>query len=228
MNNSQERQTTVIIVIMILGSLILASIIVCLLASRSSDRTSFEHLRHRNAELFNRVPELERTIFELESVVRRLQALIDAAAPHNEHNPAVVSADPEVGRQLFELIWMQREILTRFQKVAVRATENAVGSTSQNHRTGVAQLKALKEDLERNATKLKERLYDLAVTLKVPDELWLVYPEQGVSTPKLKSYWSFFEARREYATTKLILTKVQMRVMAEEIDDRIEDKLSRP
>jgi hypothetical protein len=74
---------------------------------------------------------------------------------------------------------------------------------------------------EEKATALNARMKELLTQLNIPEEIASLEPRKGLASASLQQYWPYFEAKKEAEMHQMIVDRLKMRTLQENIEAEI-------
>ena len=198
------------------------------LSSRSKERAAAEQSRDEARRLRERVLTQDRAVAELQASLQQLQSnsLSSSSSSAQAQSSRLHSAEAELIRRLQELKSIQAQTLGLVEQVAAKTGAMEPPEREAQRRRAAASV--LKESLKDNQQQLEgktQKMSELIALLKVPDEIAAMDPLKGLNMPHLRSYWPYFQTRREREAVQLVIDRIQLRLIQDDLDRRIEEKL---
>ena len=217
-----------VLVVMAIGLAVLGGFVVVLLNVREKDQAGLEQLRGTVRELRAQLEDRERSIVDLKTSVDHLQSKITATPPvrHESKSDNSSTALSDLARRVADVGSTQAQILGLLQKVAAKTSGTEVPWTPAERQAALAVLEEAQKEHELKVTAGKKRVEDLRIAHGVPNEVAALPTERALSAPS--AFWPYFEARRELEGLQLIVERLKLRLVQEQLDSKIQDKTKGP
>lgn len=182
-----------------------------------------EKILHKNIEA------RENTIAELEARITHLEARAPKQFDVNS-DPSTASrvqVEAEIQQRLAEAARLQSNA-TQLVGALAAAREAPEAPEVPEHLEQRTQAsiqileKHLKQADEKAAT-LAAQTKELLIQLNIPDDIASLEPRKGLASPSLQQYWPYFEAKKEAEMQQMIVDRLKMRTLQEQIDAEISE-----
>jgi len=229
MNNPQKLQGRVVLVVMTVGLIALASSLIVLLNVRSKDQAAQEQLRATVRELRVQLDDKDRTISDLKASADRLQATVSAtpSGQTESKGDASISAILELSRRVAAIGSAQTQTLALVQRLGAKASPSeSPEQAAKERRATLAVLEEARAEHEGKLAAARKKVEELLVALRVPNDVSSMPTDRALSVPSAKAYWPYFEARREQEMLQLVTERLKLRLIQEQLDSRVQEKVN--
>lgn len=203
---------------LVLGFLVVAALATIVIYERLRHRATVTRLVRERNELESRVEARDLTITQLKSEVRNLRSLLGTPAPPR---PAARSASPlpaeaELRRQIADLQASHSNTLALAGSLLTdKSSSEAEEEARRTNAEVLAELESASSEAAQNAETARQRTEELLDSLKVPADVEALSAESALATPDLRSYWPYFEARREHDILERVAEALRLRLIQE-------------
>ena len=133
------------------------------------------------------------------------------------------SPDLELVRQVAALALQQSNIAVVVERALARTVDaQAPAVSAQSREAAYAALEAAAQEQQQRLEAITQKAAELLFSLSIPAEISTMDATKALDTASLRTYWPYFETKRERDSMRLFAERVQMRLIQERMDARIE------
>jgi hypothetical protein len=190
------------------------------------DSTALARVQNQCDGLRRELAGRDQSIADLRASIDRLeQAAVANQVAESNRLTQPTAAQAEVARRLADLATVNSNTVALVAKLVGRNAETQTTSETPQERAGT--IKGLETSVAEQREKLdamKKKTSELLESLKVPEEVSTMDPAKALDTANLKTYWPFFEAKRERDSLQLMLERLRTRLAQEKIEARVQEQ----
>lgn len=202
----------------VLGFLAVAALATVVTYERLRHRATVTRLGRERSELQSQVEARDLTITQLNSEVRNLRSLLGTPATSR---PTARSASPapaeaELRRQIADLQAAHSNTLALAGSLLTdKSRSEAEEEARKTNAEVLAELESASSEASQNAETARQRTEELLDSLNVPADVEALNTETALASPNLRSYWPYFEARRERDILERVAEALRLRLVQE-------------
>ena len=179
-------------------------------------RSLLQTVQKENAGLRDELTAKDATIADLRARVERLEGTFPS---RSTEPPPFNSENRELGNRLAELAILQSNMLAMVEKLSPQARRPESPEEIQRQRNERIQvLESQLAEQQRKVESANQKVEELRTSLNVPDDVAALDNDKALDLPSLKTYWPYFEARREKDLVRRLAEILRMKVAAEKLD----------
>lgn len=182
-------------------------------------------VEQNSANLLQELQARDNTIAELQATIHALEA----RAPNERESQSAsrTQVEAEIQHRLAEAARLQSNATQLIGALAAarEAPEAAEVPEHLEQRTQ-ASIQILEKHLKQaqeQASALDTRIKELSIQLNIPEEIASLEPRKGLASVSLQQYWPYFEAKKEAEMQQMIVDRLKMRTLQEQIDAEISE-----
>lgn len=99
--------------------------------------------------------------------------------------------------------------------------EETSEQSQQRQQDAIVSLRSTLVEQQLKLQTAKEKFKEVLVSLNVPDDVAILNPQAALSSLKNQAYWPYFETRKELDAQQLLVDKLQMQFIAQQIEAKI-------
>src|SRR5258706_7441374 len=222
-----QKQTILRVGVITAGLVVFIGIVAFVLNQPSKDKAALEKFEQLTRELRADVEARDRTIDQLQNSLRQIHASNTSAPQTSPANKVALdlSGNSELVGRLEAITAAQKQTMALVHKVGAKVGAfDSPERTAQEAQAGIAALEEAQAEHQKKLAEATQRMTELVVSLKVPDEAAGLDTDKALNTPSLQAYWPYFEARRERENARVITERLNLRIIQEQIDAGIRTK----
>ena len=193
------------------------------------------HKGRKCNEVAKLVEILQGQIESRDNTIAELQARVESAeagAPQQlnlSQSPTGSRAqvETEIQQRLAEAARLQSNATQLVGALAAAREAPEAPQTPENvEQRNQASIQILQKHLKQaqeKATALDSRTKELSLQLNIPEEIASLEPRKGLASASLQQYWPYFEAKKEAEMQQMIVDRLKMRTIQEQIDAEISE-----
>jgi len=160
-------------------------------------------------------------IADLRNSIERLQLGI-VGTTHATSSARTVNVEADLTIRLAELAVLQSNTLALVERLMARAASLAPPESLHQREAGITALESAAAEHQQKLDAIKQKVVDLLVTLNIPPEVSSMDAAKVFDNPSLRTYWPFFEAKRQRENMQFLLERLQARLMQEKLEAKVQ------
>jgi len=202
-----------------LGLWIALATLVCIFVwfgARQHYLSGFRALREENTKLRANLEASEARIADLKQRTERLES---AYPEPSNRGPASGVANVDLNRRFEALAASQSNLVEVVEQLVRQTRQTETRTLSQRQREEASRmLQSRVDEHKRKVEEAQKKIEELMASLNVPDDVAALEPDKALDVPGLKTYWPYFDARRQRDSLRAFERVLSMKVASELID----------